>query len=973
MPFYPPLLTPLLDRLSNLKEAIDWILRLTGKDGQGGSDGGTAGLASAVIQLLEGVKSTSSELQDQFEAVKTALIPGGTNALIDNLATGLATFIGYQSPGRSNEIGTVGIAVKGDVRDPNDRGPGYKLTYDRTQATWDISFSSDSYRPTAAKIFLGCVPLCFYGLSYLYWRCDIKGNGEWKTSTLTTGHLGYFMNGQGFNSKQLSGKLGTQVVTETMKDKFDDFKEGISTAKGMAGQRANKEAAAQGKLGIGDAYVPDFRTGTPSTKVAANKNPTYPEYLHALCGKLCNGPSAFTPSDDKPLSSIYYICRLYFQGKQKLQSDLPNLKPRPPSTIREMIYFLAALPFSANYGALDTYISDHFKSLVKNAGVKEDYELMIPVADSSSPNTNNTLSAADLKDYLTTTCLYCPTILGRFQGNSADSKESGEPWLHRLFSNTQFSLEYPAAGPTLFNALANYAYALQFQLSFLYQQCSLGATQGCCWRQCRYGQSINKRSNSQIVQSHICPVKCNQAGHDTGNHPQNCDHKRCGEEADKRSPLQAFLTDNLRGFSLPQNPDSISAHLDNHPSGSMCHVKMGFQSTDLRSSGSGHYIYYTLDHFCGFSNDPLRQLCEKLACLTKRMPRTLGDMFGFIWHLNGQLFHNTRPEMADLIEKLATAFNLGSSLKDAFTSDPYSVIVKIWNKIREIKSKPSSHTKPSSLSLALAAMAPAIPFLYQLFMMENSESLPGKLYDLRGSSHNGSRHNDLVSLRNTVCNDANCGPYLYPLTHSEGSAFASSHASTYLSWLVYLTDEFRDSFQNLLDELTNMTCSAATGCKSCNKNHGSGPSSCSCDSIAQCGGVLPLLYGNGFQFDYPYTLNGWKYEGDWKSNTQSKRNYEKFSTQLSNVLSPDAPLAKLLLTIDDFLYMFRFYFFYNLSSFWLCSLLILLYFIFYGIDVLHFKSHVHLPSSHTVPPIGLLTTGKPTVLKDLTKLTYFMP
>ncbi|GIX61426.1 variant erythrocyte surface antigen-1 family protein [Babesia caballi] len=688
---------------------------------------------------------------------------------------------------------------------------------------------------------------------------------------------------------------------------------------------------------------------------------SFPKFLKDL---HTNGQRKLISSNtDHSLSVLHYIGSLYFNGKQRQKTKEAKVSP---TTIREMLYFLGALPFSPLYDSLSEHISSLFKALSPKSS-DDDAELLLPVAISGSLNKTDYLNPDKMRDYLANTCFLSAVVLGRLQGNSADSEN--EPWLHSLFCNSQFSLAY-TAGASLFHAIANYAYALQFQLSFLYQQCSLGATQGCCWRQCRYGQSINKNFKGQVVHSHICPVKCIQAGHNTGNHPQNCEHENCGQGSNP-SPLQAFLTDSLSGFSVSQNPDLTSLkHLENHPPGYMCHVKMGFQPTDLRSFGSGHYIYYTLEHFCGFSNDPLRQLSEKLSCLTKGTPRTLGDMLGFIWHLNGQLFGDNRPNLAELVGKFDTAFNLGSSLKDAFTSDPYSVIVKIWNKIREIKSKPSSHTKPSSLSLALAAMAPAIPFLYQLFMMENSESLPGKLYDLRGSSHNGSQHNDLFSLRNTVCSNSNCGPYLYPLTHSEGSTFASSHASTYLSWLVYLTDEFRDPFQNLLDEFTNMTCSAATGCKSCDKNHGSGPSSCSCDSIVQCGGVLPFLYGNGFQFDYPYTLNGWTYEGDWRSNTQSKRNYEEFSQQLSNVLSPDAPLAKLLETIDDFLYMFRFYFFYNLSSFWLCSLLLLLYFIVYGIDALHFKSHVHLPSSHGIPPIGLLTTGK---APALTKLTYYLP
>ncbi|GIX62279.1 variant erythrocyte surface antigen-1, alpha subunit [Babesia caballi] len=41
----------LTDRPSNLKEAIDWILRVTWKDGGGGGTDGTDGLANAIRKL----------------------------------------------------------------------------------------------------------------------------------------------------------------------------------------------------------------------------------------------------------------------------------------------------------------------------------------------------------------------------------------------------------------------------------------------------------------------------------------------------------------------------------------------------------------------------------------------------------------------------------------------------------------------------------------------------------------------------------------------------------------------------------------------------------------------------------------------------------------------------------------------------------------------------------------------------------
>ncbi|GIX62002.1 uncharacterized protein BcabD6B2_14370 [Babesia caballi] len=340
---------------------------------------------------------------------------------------------------------------------------------------------------------------------------------------------------------------------------------------------------------------------------------------------------------------------------------------------------------------------------------------------------------------------------------------------------------------------------------------------------------------------------------------------------------------------------------------------------------------------------------------------------------------------------------MSGNLSSTFATKPYSVITSIWNKIIEIKSRhpQSGSPTPSVLSRSLASMAPTVPFLYQLFMAKDPNTLPGALFDLTQHCHKWDRSgklkheaagssgslcpspNDLWSLyypvyedlRHTSCRDKSCGGYLEPLT--VGASFSPYAASAYLSWMAYLTDDLYISFNEMLDEFKNIDCSKS-GCNdTCNGRHSpgqhgtTGSNQCSCTSVVSCAGVLPLLYRYGFQFYRPYSLSGGR-----DGSGDSKRSCQKFHTALSNVLSPDAPLAKLLESIDSFLYLFRIYFFYNLSSFWLCSLLILLYFIFYGIDVLHFKSHVHFPSSHKVPPIAPLTTGK---AADLTKLSYYMP
>ncbi|GIX61449.1 variant erythrocyte surface antigen-1 family protein [Babesia caballi] len=954
---------------SNLKEAIDWILRVTGKDAvNGGSSDGTKDLADAVEKLLEDVQSSSNKLNETLSKIKGAL---GTSSsgLIDNLATGLATFIGYKNSGSSKDIGTGGIAVgrNGETNQPpsntkeESSGKGYYLTYNPTESgcKWDEHVKDAEQGKFCARIFLSILPIIWSALSYLYFMCSKDdSDGGWEEMTLGEGLLRDFMISMWFGPSRLQANKKGDHVTSAL-SKFTEL-EAAKSASTYAG------------------FVKKLRE----------------EGIQKW--KESSGHHTVTASNF--LSGLYFLSQAYFRHQQSLQAKDAS---KAPSTIRQMLYFLAALPYTAQFGELDAYITNHFKRLVpdptgQSSDQRPDADLKLPVADSSRVSISNsgippgeTLSAADLKSHLLSSCLFAPALLGVIQDHSAS--DESEPWLHRLFSNSEFSFRYPS-GPGLLHTLSDYSYALQFQLYFLYNQCGNNRTIGCGLNECRYGKSINTDPKNKSVQSHICRTEFKKSDHTSGHsNPDQCNHVGCGSGG-KSSPLHAFLTDTLTPF-LAANP------------GSMSQVPMGFANVLRETPSAGYqggHINFVLGHLCGNSQTPLRRLCEQLGCLTKRTPRTLGDLFGFMWHLNGQLFHNTRPTLESLAAKLVNAIgqNNPSKIIPQFLFD-------LLNRIAQ-PSPSSGSPAPSVLSRSLESMAPTIPFLYQIFMAKDPNTLPGELFDLTQHCHKKKaadsgigapiehephssspipKHQcstspaDLWSLCKPVvpkptsttdthanCRGQNCGGYLYPLTYTFGSTFAPNHASSYLSCFLHLTDDLEAGLRDILDDFRNIDCNTS-GCKprstgtcSCPKGqHGtSSGSACFCESVVECGGVLPLLYRHGFHF----------YNAYWLNDTSTKRTCGKFSQQLSNVLAENAPLAKLLETIDSFLYLFRIYFFYNLSSFWLCSLAILLYFIFYGIDVLHLKSHVHFPSSHTVPPVALLTTGK---APALTQLTYYMP
>ncbi|GIX61151.1 variant erythrocyte surface antigen-1 family protein [Babesia caballi] len=885
---YPfiPLSRLLFDCPSNLKEAIDWILRVTGKDGQ---DSGGAGdsvaikaLSNAVTQLLNNVKASSDELNETLSKIKEALDSGGSSA------NGL--------------IGALGDGLKGfrDGIHINGSGASSENVY---QALSSLS-NLNSQVPQAPEIFMGCVPLCFYGLSYLYWRCHTNGGGWSKMypqGDRTNGYdLKYFMESAGYD----------------LDKDLNKSKNGVAIATALTGSNKFQELSNASHFDSFADFLRDLIKQSDPTK-------------HSLY-------------------SLQIIASAYFLHKRLTN---PNTSPNPPSSIRTMLYWLSGLLVSPNFGDL----LEHLDSLFPDGPM--------PVAISGSEAKNDALTSGDLAGHLITSCISSFQVLRSIQGRSV----SDDPLLHYIYCNSEFS--YPPSGAGLFNALSAYTYALQFQLSFLYRQCSTGITT-CGWWLCNFGRSVQAHEKS-----HICPLKCQNGGnagcrHDGKTPNQQCNHfEMCGTNTGSASPLQAFLTDNLKGFSLPQQSVPASpTHLDNHPAGAMCHVEMGFKGHLTQDQRKGSAIYSALKVFSGNAKTPLRQLSEKLSCLTKRTPRTLGDIFGFYLQMIGQLF-NTRMTPVDLAGSIL--LYLDSSIRcNTLPSDAASALTAIDKNLAGGIAPPQNS---SGHTLSLLSLYKEFPFWFQIFMVPDSIAIPSALFDLRQHCHNkkegdsgtdlhfspdrknkcnhsGSNPADLWSLYYPGCTGSDCGKYLTPLCHSIGCTFAPRYAITYLSWVLYLTDDFHEWLFEFVSAFKNITC------KSTSEIHNT--PNCACPSVVQCGGVLPLLYRHGFQF---------MEAKDLKIN---RKTYAKFSQQLSNIIAENAPLHNLLLAIDEFLYYVRFRFMSLVSSFWLCSLLVLLYFILYGIDVWHFKSHAHLPSSHSVPPIALLTTGK---APALTKLTYYMP
>ncbi|GIX65464.1 variant erythrocyte surface antigen-1 family protein [Babesia caballi] len=799
--------------------------------------------------LSNNAQLNSSSLSNKTTSVTNYANDKGLTADINNLKYGMNA-----KPANAAVFTAVRDAATAFIAELQTKA--YASYYDK--AEWN-NVSREDDKTKCAKIYLGCLPLYYQALSYIYWGCHDNGGG-WKDQTLAGGAMRFYFDSQGFLSPYVDrSKTGAHVAESALKG-FSELQ------------------AAASSLSTTESPYASF-----TTKLHDNAKQ-----------KLSNAAT------ECPLSALYHGASYYFRCQQ-----ITNAKSAvgAPKTIREMLYFIAALQFSPQYDAFDGYVTEYFKAVTGNqSGGNDDSELKLQVAVSGSSKTGETLSAADLKSYLTSTFHLAPGALGVMQGPGG-SQNNSEPWLHVLFCNSAFNFKYPR-GASLFSLISNYAYALQFQVLFLYLMCS-NYVSLCGWNNCTYGKEVKPNgSGTSSLKSHICPgLKCrddpSKCNHKKGGGGTNCNHNNydktggCGQSPNN-SPLQAFLTDGIQGMCR-QHPGS-SYHLATC-SGAMCHVPMGFAGNLRTDTKAGGNIYRSLIFFCARSTSPLRQLCENLGCLTKRTPRLLGDLFGFMWHLNSQLFKSGKSAEESVKDFMASIGFSNYSGSSQIT--PSTFLTYVTQKIKQL----GSHSSSKAIEKALSLFS-GLPFWYNIFMVKPDESLPAALFNLKGTDHKpstykNSLHNDLFSLYNPHCSNQSCGKYLMPLCFSNGATYSPKHAPSYLSWVLYLSDDLESGFEKLLDDFKNVDCSktrcrkAATGGQQCQQNHHPGShgtsSSCSCDSVVHCGGILPVLYRHRFQLYSPYSLSG-------GNNCTTKRSCDKFHDALSNVMTPNAPLTNLLTT-----------------------------------------------------------------------------
>ncbi|GBE59882.1 Ribosome-binding protein 1, putative [Babesia ovata] len=353
----------------------------------------------------------------------------------------------------------------------------------------------------------------------------------------------------------------------------------------------------------------------PPTKLIANKRPPpipavpknafhTPTPFHSEMNKPPHSITLF-PGDPPSVTQDDMSCMAPWMLQQPgpSKNGHNDLSPYPPDasptilqhstvtprTVREMLYWIAGLRHSAVYDGLEKYVDDVVKEYANDATT--------PIGDIHTPHLAahpNSILSKDVTQALRLSCQYSIIVLIGIQSlNDPNTSHISE-------SRTIIpQFEYSPDPACLLCHLRDYVYACCHQLEFLKSQCSRVSKQG-GWEDCNFGRNVSSPN----------------------------------------SPLQAFLTD--------AHDSKFHTHFfDPYNICRKSRVSMGFREKDLPASQqTGKHISTILTPTCG-GEDPLLTLSSYLNCLTRRTPRTTGELVSF-FHNFGNSLHDAPSDLSKL-------------------------------------------------------------------------------------------------------------------------------------------------------------------------------------------------------------------------------------------------------------------------------------------------------------------------------------
>ncbi|EDO06099.1 variant erythrocyte surface antigen-1 alpha subunit [Babesia bovis T2Bo] len=370
--------------------------------------------------------------------------------------------------------------------------------------------TSSRNRHQCAQILLGSVCLIWSGITYMYWTGKWHGTSpRWNNhildgSGLDDGTLSQWLQALGFPKEMLNdagpGNRLDAVIWDGLSDKLLlGFKvPSGSTAKDHDDNTARKPAG-MNYAGLvhtihrdsfnndGAIVFPQNGTGSSTTDTNQHKNGA--------------------------IFKLYILSCAYFTGLQKRNSEsTTHSTPRNPKTIREILYWLSALPYSEAYKEMLKHGKERLEKVLKKPGETDstngETQLKFIQTDRPAPIT---VDEFNLFAHFQAVTQYCPLVLIGIQGGIHSTDKTLEPAIHSLYANTECQFTYPTVSIQAYNQVVHYIRALFYQLYFLRKQCAVKVTCGGKWRECRYGDGVLGKD----VVSWMC-LGCDPMEHDRG-------------------------------------------------------------------------------------------------------------------------------------------------------------------------------------------------------------------------------------------------------------------------------------------------------------------------------------------------------------------------------------------------------------------------------------------------------------------------
>ncbi|GIX60640.1 variant erythrocyte surface antigen-1 family protein [Babesia caballi] len=176
----------------SLKEAVDWVLCMSGYDG-----------IAEYQKGQDAIKTLAAQVKQFFNRASVSSVAVGVEGLFNGDTSGK---FGSNAP-----IASLASGLKGLIQYPNGMGiENYAYSYSDGNPSQTVNDEK------SAKMFLATIPLIYFGLGFFFWKCK----GGWKNLTLGSGPLKRFMNTIGF-----TGQLDTSNKASEAGSWFSSFDE----------------------------------------------------------------------------------------------------------------------------------------------------------------------------------------------------------------------------------------------------------------------------------------------------------------------------------------------------------------------------------------------------------------------------------------------------------------------------------------------------------------------------------------------------------------------------------------------------------------------------------------------------------------------------------------------------------------------------------------------------------------------------